>query len=484
MLLSLVFSLMCVEVAWSSELPAAPKEELPIDSATVDTSSTPASADSPDIAEQRKQLREEIDRRLAVIEGLLLGRGHTRGMVERGLGWSPTQEERGFSLYSTDGAFRLHLNGGVQTQYNAFPGGHSGQDPGSEPDGFEFRRVRPIFDFRISRFIRGQIMPDLAPRRRTELYNAFLDFEGFQWGTLRVGQFKPALSLEKLQGEFDLIFAERSLVQNFVPFRDYGIQITGFPFQRQLRYDIGAFNGSPQAIGPANFAAPSTDSNKHLVARLMLTPFLLQGPRALRQLQLGVGVMGGSFTSTSGQQPMLTMGQDRTIFQYQSSVAGNGFHTRVIPQMMWFWGRLGVTSLFVHTWEPKRDAVTGKTAELQHQAWVVQTQFLLTDDEAAYDRATPKHPFDLSKPGAWGAWELALRYSEQRIDPATFRLSFADATQYVQTTKAFSVALNWYLSREVRLQWIWEHSDFTGANPAYQASGKDDMLITRLTLLY
>ncbi len=194
--------------------------------------------------------------------------------------------------------------------------------------------------------------------------------------------------------------------------------------------------------------------------------------------------MEGSFTSTAGQQPMLTMGQDRTIFQYQSSVTGNGFTTRVVPQMMWFWGRVGVTSLFVHTWEPKIDNATSRSATLQHQAWVVQAQFLLTDDEAAYDRVTPNHPFDLTKPGAWGALEVAARYSEQRIDPETFRLNFADATQYVQTTKAFSVALNWYLSREVRVQGIWEHSDFKGANPSYQASSTDDMLITRVTLLY
>lgn len=194
--------------------------------------------------------------------------------------------------------------------------------------------------------------------------------------------------------------------------------------------------------------------------------------------------MGGSFTSTAGQQPMLTMGQDRTIFQYQNSVVGNGFTTRVVPQMMWFWERLGITSLFVHTWEPKHDTITGKAAELQHEAWVIQGQFLLTDDEAAYDRVTPNHPFDMTKPGAWGAWEIAARYSEQRIDPETFRLNFADATQYVQTTKAYSVALNWYLTREVRVQGIWEHSDFKGANSSYHASSTDDMLITRVTLLY
>lgn len=438
----------------------------------------------PRVLPSRQQQLRELDRRLNVLESLMVGRGHRRGVLERGLGWSAEVTDRGFAMFSSDGSFRLHLNGGVQAQYNAFPRGQSGHDPGTEPDGFEFRRVRPILDFRIGRFVRGQIMPDLAPRRRTELYNAFLDFDALEWARLRVGQFKPALSLEKLQGEFDLVFAERSLVQNFVPFRDFGVQLTGVIFKRHVRYDLGVFNGSPQAIGPANFAAPSTDNNKHGLARLMATPFLLNGPPIFRQLQVGVGVMAGTFQNTAGQQPMLTMGQERTIFQYQNSVLGNGVDSRIVPQMMWFWKRWSVTSLFVHTWEPKHDVLSGRAATLQHEAWVVQGEFLLTDDQASYTRVNPRRPFDLSKPGAWGAWELAARYSEQHLDPETFGLQFGDASQFARTTKAFSVALNWYANREFRLQWVWEHSDFKGSSPAYVAAGTSDIVITRFTLLY
>ncbi|TAJ25619.1 MAG: hypothetical protein EPO64_07845 [Nitrospirae bacterium] len=216
----------------------------------------------------------------------------------------------------------------------------------------------------------------------------------------------------------------------------------------------------------------------------MATPFLLNGPRALRQLDLGTGVMFGDCINSPCQQPMLTMGQDRTIFQYQPSVTGNGFHTWVLPQMTWFWKRIGVMSTFVHTWEPKTDKSTGRSATLQNEAWMAQAEFSLTDDEPAFNRVTPKRPFDLSKKGAWGAWTLGARYSEQRIDPQAFGLHFADATQYVQTTKGSSLAVNWYASREFRYQWIWEHSEFQGANQAYAKSRTSDMLIFRFTLIY
>lgn len=410
------------------------------------------------------------------------------GVMERGLGWSPEIKERGFSPHSRDGDYLLHLNGGVQTEYKSYPLGQNLNDPGMEPSTFEFRRLRPILDFRLGREFRGQIMPDLAPRRRTELYNAFIDWERYDWARVRFGQFKPALSLEKLQGEFDLVFAERSLVQNFIPFRDFGLQITGRVLERYVRYDVGVFNGSPQAIGPGNQAAPSTDNNKHFIARLMATLFLLQGPRALRQLEFGAGVMYGAFDQSAGQQAMLTMGQDRTIFQYRNEVTGNGFHTRVVPQMSWFWNRVGVLAIFVHTWEPKIDRVTNTTAKLQHQAWSAQAEFALTDDEPAFNRVNPKRPFDGTwesfSRGNWGAWTFAVRYSEQRLDPNAFALNFADVTQFAQTAKAYSVALNWCASREFRFQNIWEHTDFEGASSAYAASGKSDVLITRITLIY
>lgn len=70
-------------------------------------------------------------------------------------------------------------------------------------------------------------MPDLAPRRRTELFNAFVDYDRFEWARLRIGQFKPALSLEKLQGEFDLVFAEAHLCRILSPSAILGFNSLG-----------------------------------------------------------------------------------------------------------------------------------------------------------------------------------------------------------------------------------------------------------------
>ena len=439
----------------------------------------------PDPAKARQRLRE-LDRRLSVLESVAVGRGHGRGVMERGLGWSPEQSERGFALYSTDGNYRLHINGGIQTDYHAYPLGHNPTDPGTTENGFELRRLRPIVDFRIGQFVRGQIMPDLSST--FQLFNAFIDVEATEWARFRIGVFKPVMNIENQQGEFDLVFAERSLVQNFALRRGFGVQLTGRILQQSVRYDLGVFNSNNGAIGNKSEPMASADSNKLGFARLMYTPFVRAGPQVLRKLDVGVAALYGDCSQSACQQPMLTMGFDRTIFQYNNSVTGNGAETKILPQMSWFWGRLGVMSTFIHTWEPKIDHATGRSDTLQHEAWMVQGEVALTDDEPAFNRLNPKHPFDGTwgsfKRGNWGAFTIAGRYSEQYLDPSTFGLGFGNATIYARTAKGYSIDLTWYANREFRIQSMWEHTDLKGANSTYIASGTSDFIIVRITLMY
>lgn len=479
--------LACANVA-SAEDPLPSQQEdtaqPPKTSAEPEVESSPAQGPA-DPTKARQRLRE-LDRRLSVLESLAVGRGHGRGVMERGLGWSPEQRERGFALYSTDGSYRLHLNGGVQTDYHTYPMGHNAIDPGTTQDGFELRRLRPIMDFRVGQFVRGQIMPDFASS--FQLFNAFIDVEPSDWARIRIGLFKPVMNIENQQGEFDLVFAERSLVQNFALRRDFGVEVTGRVLQQSVRYDIGVFNSNNGAIGNNSRPNVSADSNKLGYARLMYTPFLRIGPQVLRKLDVGVAGFYGNCGQSACQQPMQTMGFDRTIFAYNNSVTGNGAETKILPQMSWFWNRIGVMSTFIHSWEPKIDHASGRSGTLQHQAWMVQGEFALTDDEPAFNRVAPKHPFDgrwgSFTHGNWGAWTIAARYSEQDLDPNTFGLNLGAATIYARTAKGYSLALNWYASREIRLQSIWEHTDLKGANSTYVASGTSDFLIFRATLIY
>jgi len=64
---------------------------------------------------------------------------------------------------------------------------------------------------------------------------------------------------------------------------------------------------------------------------------------------------------------------------------------------------------------------------------------VLTGEEASYKGVKPKRPFDL-KNGAWGAFELAARYSQLHVDGDAFPV-FADLTKAAkEALRRFQIA--------------------------------------------
>jgi phosphate-selective porin OprO and OprP len=429
----------------------------------------------PDAIERDMQ---QMESRARFIESLTLGTWQTRGLSERGAGWSP---QSGFFLRSSDGEHFLRITGFAQVDYRAFPGGQSGADPGTNPDTFNLRRMRPVLDGRLFRQFHFQIGIDFSGRGRSELLNAFIDWEYFNTLRVRVGQFKVNVNPEITQGGVDLVFMERSLVQNLNPYRDFGAQIYGRLLKEAIRYDLGVLNGSP--VGPATQPNLSFSDNAMLFGRLWLSPFSRTDYRSLQQLQFGIGFTHQDVRNQTGQQPMQDEARQRIVFQYAPAVTGDGAHDRFTPFMMWYWHRLSAMSVYTYAVERERNLANGAAAALHHQAWMVQGTFLLTDDDASFTTVRPKKPLDITR-GQWGAWEVALRYAELLLDPQAFTLGMADVTKYAQTTKALSVGVNWYLTHNLKVQVHWEHNDFFGAGRAYAASSTANALLARVSLKF
>ena len=53
--------------------------------------------------------------------------------------------------------------------------------------------------------------------------------------------------------------------------------------------------------------------------------------------------------------------------------------------------------------------------------------WILTGEKKSYGSPTPKHPFDLRN-GGWGAWEIAVRTGDFRVDEGMFAAGFASPT--------------------------------------------------------
>lgn len=367
-----------------------------------------------------------------------------------------TAGKDGFSLRSADGNYVLRLRGYVQFDGRFW----TGDEQKPQTDTFILRRVRPIFEGTIYKIFDFRIMPDFG-QGQTVLYDAYMEARFNPAFRVRAGKFKPPIGLERLQSATDILFVERALPTNLVPNRDLGIQIGGDVAGGAVSYALGVFNGVPD-LGNGD-----TDSNndKDVAARVFFQPFVA-GNGPLKGLGFGVGASQGNQTGTltaTGLPAYRTPGQ-QTFFSYRSdgtaagTVVADGTRFRLAPQGYFYSGPFGLLAEYTISRQDVQRNLVSDT--LEHKAWQVAASWVLAGGEASFRGVNVKKVWD---PAAhtYGALEIAARYSELKLDDATFP-TFASITSSARSAKAWAVGLNWYLNRNLRLLFDYEDTKFEG----------------------
>jgi phosphate-selective porin OprO/OprP len=91
--------------------------------------------------------------------------------------------------------------------------------------------------------------------------------------------------------------------------------------------------------------------------------------------------------------------------------------------------------------------------------------------------------------GNWGALQLVGRYAQLNVDPAAFP-EFSNPATSASSASAWSVGLNWYLNRNVRVNTSFSHTAFTGGGgvgtsaPATVTRKPEEVLFTRIQLAF
>ncbi|HEX2224546.1 MAG TPA: porin [Thermoanaerobaculia bacterium] len=363
----------------------------------------------------------------------------------------------GFSLRSADGAYVLRLRG--YTHFDARVFLDDEERPGA--DTFLLRRIRPIFEGTLAKFLDFRIMPDFA-QGQTVLQDGYLEARVSPRFRIRGGKFKPPVSLERLQSATDLLFVERAFPTNLVPNRDLGIQFSGdVGTGGALNYAVGFFNGVPDG-GSADV---DTNDGKDVAARLFYTAPKESG---LRGLGIGIGGSVGDQEGTTAAPglPAFRTPAQATFFSYRTdgtaagTVIADGDRTRISPQGYFYRGSFGVlTEYAISSQEVRRGA---EAVELEHRAWQVAASWVLTGGEPSFRGVNPKKPFDLAA-DTWGDFELAARVSRLELDDDTFP-TFANPASAAESAESFAIGLNWYLTRNLRWMLDYERTRFEGGS--------------------
>ena len=360
----------------------------------------------------------------------------------------------GLALESADKAFVLKIRGYVQGDARFYiDAGASGP-----PHNFLIRRARPIFEGTVFEHFGFRLMPDFGGGAAT-VQDAYIDARPRPALSLRLGKLKAPFGLERLASGTNLLFVERAFPTSLAPNRDVGVQLHGVVWSGALTYAVGVFNGV--ADGGSNDG--DTDKGKDMVGRWFGHPLRWLGIAALRDL--GVG-LAGSWGRTSGTLaapglPSFRTSGQQTFFRYAAgstidlTAVAAGDRYRFSPQLYYFFGHVGLLGEYVVS---SQEVAAGETRRrLTHHAWQAAATFVLGGD-ASFEGVRPRHA---AGEGGSGAFEVAGRYHELRVDPDTFP-TFADPTRAAHLARGFTVSAGWWANRNVRVMADFDRTTFAG----------------------
>jgi len=341
-------------------------------------------------------------------------------------------------------------------------------------------------------------MPDFAASNI--LPDAYLDYAYHPAASLLVGKFKPAISLERLQGDSDGTFLERAFPTYLASNRDVGIQLHGafskpgyktetvagpIDTKNTFTYQVGVSNGSGDD-GSNDKNSPDTDDNKEVTGRLFAHPFHHTGYSWLEGLGLGVAGSVGNPNKQALKAQATPLGRS-TYLDYTKNNASFGTTAttsdgptyRIYPQAYWFSGPFGAIGEYVVS---SQHLVNGRTDVKQdNKAWQILASYVVTGEDNSFAGVKPIQNFDPLK-GKWGALQLAARYSELDVDDATFQI--VDRNQSASKAKAWTLGANWYLNSNAIIRADYENVSFDGGAARGRDLANEQVFATRFQLSF
>jgi len=402
----------------------------------------------------------------------------------------------GFSFGNADGSYALQLKGVLQVDSRTFL--HDSGIVGN--DSLLLRRARPILQGTVARDFDFLFVPDFGGSS-VQIFDAYLNYRFNPALQLQAGKFKSPIGLEQLQADQDLNFNERSLVTDLVPNRDIGFELHGDLFGGSVSYAAGIFNGIGDARNSSNF---DFEDDKAFEGRVFFQPFKKTSIYALQGFGFG---LGGSYetmqrtnttalpATTGGSLAGFATDGQQQFFAYNPAggavVVADGEHWRLSPQGYYYYGPFGLLAEYAIS-DQRVTRVLGParlSRRLENTAWEVTGSWALTGEDAAYKGGVvPRRPFNPLE-GGWGAWQLVARYAELNVDSDAFPL-FSNPATSAKSAALWSVGLNWWLNRNVRLMTSFSHTDFhggggPGANaPAAVTRNDENVFFTRMQLAF
>lgn len=375
----------------------------------------------------------------------------------------------GLRADSPDGAFDFRVNGLVQLDSRYYLNSDS---PGENT--FDLRRVRPTLQGTLGKNLGFRFTPELSGTVR--ILDAYGDFTFAENTSLRFGNFKGPVGLERLQGGANLLFNERGFATEFTPARELGIQLQHSIGGGKAVLKGGVFNG---ALDGSN-GAPGNSSNGSLAmaGSAFFQPFRGDSDSALRGLGFGIAA---SYENRDGNAAFRIRSPNRLDVARNNNILEDGNAYRINPGLYYYNGPFGLLAEYILSSRELHLAGNDANRYTSH-AWTIGASYFLTGENNSYGRVNPTNPFEGVGNGGSGAWELALRYTGVSVDSNLFADGLLN-NQQAEKAHSYSIGLNWYLTANLKALLSFDHTTYSDGATGFDRSS-DNTILSRLQVAF
>lgn len=356
----------------------------------------------------------------------------------------------GIKVESADGNFEGQVGGRLMVDYAYYD-----SDATKLGSGSEIRRARLFASGKIWKVWKFKFETDFAANE-VDIKDAYIQYGGFKPFDIKGGNFKEPFNIENLTSSRFITFMERALpVEAFTPDRNLGLQ---------LHTHGGIWQGAIGLFGEG-INSPGTDQSQGYgtAGRVTFAPINSEG-RVLH--------VGGAFEWRTGYlddevryraRPESHVTDVRlidtgTIDNVDDTLKYNG-------EVAGVWGPWSLQGEYVQTDVSRKDG----SEDVDFNGYYVFGSWFLTGESRAYD--AEDGTFDRVKPasvvgkGGYGAWEVAVRYSNLDLNSKSINGGKEDN---------ITVGLNWYPTSHTRLMFNYVYVDAKKLDEATGIEVKDN----------
>ncbi len=341
------------------------------------------------------------------------------------------------------------------------------------------RRSRLYFDANVNAWMAFRLSLDIITPNIPPVTDAFVDLSFSPRWWMRIGRQKSNFGWERVLSITDTPLPERSLAAFLMPSRDLGAVLFGEFDHDRYEMSLGVFNGVPDG---ANGDIDLNDG-KDLTFRAVARPDVSHGIH--RGVGIGIEATTGveKGTATNTQLPHLIARSTQTWFAFREGAGAtiaDGRHTRTGAFGYAHVGPWGVNAEFLQNRQDVRRGTAA--AAVGSSGYYVAGDWVLTGEPSTEVGVAPAHEFDPAKK-RWGALQLATMVSDVRIDDAAFPV-YADPSLAARRATLIGTSLNWYFTRQTKVQASYEHTVFAGGAPNGGDRKTEQLALLRLQLYF